>query len=90
MDTNLFKEGNFIGDEEKMRDFYFLTKDEFLESYSYLTEEEYDNTKKTISERGRKTTMTLKDFVRSKVNCSYDEAEEFISLLLTHDFTRRK
>ena len=37
---------NFINDEEKMRDFYELTKEEFLFSYSYLTEEEYDNTAK--------------------------------------------
>ena len=34
----------FIDDQEKMRDFFYLTKDEFLASYSYLTEEEYDDT----------------------------------------------
>ena len=39
------KNGNFIHDEEKMEDFYNLTKKEFLASYSYLSEEEYDNTK---------------------------------------------
>ena len=31
---------NFINDEEKMLDYFELTKDEFLESYSYLTEED--------------------------------------------------
>lgn len=36
---------NFIHDEEKMSDFFYLSKKEFLSSYSYLTEEEYDNTK---------------------------------------------
>lgn len=36
---------DFIDDEEKMRDFPILTKEEFLASYSYLTEEEYDATK---------------------------------------------
>lgn len=41
---NPFANGNFIDDEEKMRDFVSLTKEEFLSSYSYLTEEEYDNT----------------------------------------------
>jgi len=41
---NTFAAGNFIDDEEKMRDFVSLTKEEFLSSYSYLTEEEYDNT----------------------------------------------
>lgn len=35
---------NFITDDEKMRDFWALTKEEFLRSYSYLTEEEYDET----------------------------------------------
>lgn len=39
-----FETANFIDDEEKMRDFVSLTKEEFLSSYSYLTEEEYDNT----------------------------------------------
>lgn len=36
---------DFIDDEEKMRDFEELTKEEFLQSYSYLTEEEYELTK---------------------------------------------
>ena len=40
VDINL----NFIDDEDKMRDFPNMTKEEFLESYSYLTEEEYDAT----------------------------------------------
>lgn len=37
---------DFLDDEEKMRDFICLTKEEFLASYSYLTEDEYDNTYK--------------------------------------------
>ena len=36
---------SFIDDEEKMKDFIKLTKDEFLASYRYLTEEEYKKTK---------------------------------------------
>ena len=35
---------DFYDDEEKMRDFYNLTRDQFLASYSYLTPEEYDLT----------------------------------------------
>lgn len=35
---------DFCNDEEKMADFWVLTKEEFLLSYSYLTEEEYDLT----------------------------------------------
>ena len=46
---NEFKDGNFIDDKEKMRDFRQLTKEEFLQSYSYLTEEEYDNTKEALN-----------------------------------------
>lgn len=32
---------DFCDDEEKMRDFFYLSKKEFLESYSYMTEEEW-------------------------------------------------
>ena len=42
--SNEFKNSDFLGDEEKMRDFIYLTKEEFLSSYSYLTEDEYNNT----------------------------------------------
>ena len=48
-DKSIYANENFIDDEEKMRDFYELTKDEFLASYSYLTEEEYDNTAKLVN-----------------------------------------
>ena len=40
---------DFLKDEEKMRDFRILSKDEFLNSYSYLTEEEYDDTYRLYS-----------------------------------------
>ena len=39
---------SFTDDEEKMRDFYILSKQEFLQSYSYLTELEYDLTQQEI------------------------------------------
>lgn len=39
-----FKNGDFLNDKEKMRDFTYLQKEEFLSSYDYLTEDEYDNT----------------------------------------------
>ena len=48
---NIYKNADFIDDEEKMYDFVRLTKEEFLLSYSYLTEDEYDNTKKIYEER---------------------------------------
>ena len=36
---------DFCDDEEKMKDFQELSKDEFLASYSYLVEEEYNLTR---------------------------------------------
>ena len=42
---------DFYFDTEKMRDFHYLTKEEFLDSYSYLTETEYNLTRaKYVSE----------------------------------------
>lgn len=35
---------NFIDDEEKMKDLFELSKNEFLNTYSYISEEEYQNT----------------------------------------------
>ena len=43
---------SFVDDEEKMRDFFIMTKEEFLASYSYLTEEEYDATEEEIDRIG--------------------------------------
>lgn len=40
---------HFLNDEEKMKDFLILSKEEFLKSYSYLTEEEYDLTRDAYS-----------------------------------------
>lgn len=47
---------DFIDDAEKVRDFVFLSKEEFLQSYSYLTEEEYDATAKRVMELASKET----------------------------------
>jgi len=54
LDTAAFKPEytDFTDDEEKMRDFYELSKEEFLFSYSYLTEEEYDLTAKIVNQKG--------------------------------------
>lgn len=40
---------HFLSDDDKMRDFKELTKEEFLQSYSYLTEEEYDATAREVA-----------------------------------------
>ena len=45
----MIKYKDFCDDEEKMRDFHFLTKQEFLKSYSYLTELEYNLTRVKIN-----------------------------------------
>lgn len=39
---------SFINDQEKMIDFFTITKEEFLNFYSYLTEEEYEATKQDV------------------------------------------
>lgn len=39
---------SFIKDQEKMIDFFTITKNEFLNFYSYITEEEYEETKKDV------------------------------------------
>ena len=39
---------DFLDDEDKMRDYFELTIDEFLKSYSYLTEDDYDATTKAL------------------------------------------
>ena len=44
---------DFCDDEEKMKDFNILSKDEFLSSYSYLVEEEYNLTRMKEKENGR-------------------------------------
>ena len=41
---------DFTDDEEKMKDFFCLSKERFLESYSYLTEEEYNLTLKKVND----------------------------------------
>jgi hypothetical protein len=45
------KQLSFIDDEEKMLDFFTITKREFLKYYSYLTEEEYDATLQDVLSR---------------------------------------
>lgn len=44
MRNEIYENATFIDDQEKMRDFVKLTKEEFLMLYSYLTGQEYDNT----------------------------------------------
>jgi hypothetical protein len=42
---------SFINDQEKMIDFFTITKEAFLQFYSYLTEEEYEATRKDVLSR---------------------------------------
>ena len=43
---------DFINDDEKMRDYFLLTKDEFLESYKYLSENDYNETQEIVKRQG--------------------------------------
>ena len=39
---------DFMSDQEKMVDFFILSKEDFLASYSYLTDEDYEATVKEV------------------------------------------
>ena len=69
---------DFINDEEKIQDYFKLTKDEFLESYSYLTEEDYNATTKALEKLGNISRIDiLKEMLINKFNeINYDEAKE--------------
>ena len=43
--------GSFIDDQEKMIDFFTISKEEFLNFYSYLTIEEYEATARDVLDR---------------------------------------
>lgn len=60
---------SFINDDEKMYDFFCLTKQEFLNSYSYLAEQEYNKTVKELNEE------TLADLMRSAENTLLDDEQ---------------
>ena len=64
---NIFKDADFIDDEEKMYDFVRLTKEEFLSSYSYLTEDEYDNTKRLYDMRQNGNYTLTKQDIEDKL-----------------------
>ncbi len=66
---------SFADDEEKMADFYDLTKEEFLRSYSYLTEEEYNL---TLNEVGK----SIKKEIRITMTTRYDWTDEELEELL--------
>lgn len=42
---------SFINDQEKMVDFFTITKEQFLNFYSYISEDEYEETKREVIER---------------------------------------
>lgn len=56
---------NFLDDEEKMRDFHVLSKEEFLLSYSYLTEEEYHATLRAVNLEINNDTLTFDDVIKT-------------------------
>ena len=49
---------DFVNDDEVMRDFFKLTKEEFLNSYSYLSEQDYEATKRKV-DNGKILEITL-------------------------------
>lgn len=73
---------SFINDEEKMKDFPNISREEFLSSYSYLSEEEYEATlgdfnklnQKAVESRFSDTIKTIED-----INNVYNKNIDFIA-----------
>ena len=42
-------QGHFLNDEEKMMDFFSISKEDFLFTYSYLTEQDYEDTVQALN-----------------------------------------
>lgn len=49
---------DFVDDDEVMRDFFNMTKEEFLNEYNYLSEQNYDETKRKV-DNGKILEITL-------------------------------
>ena len=64
---------DFIDDEEKMRDFYKLSKEEFLNSYSYLTENYYEKTIKVLNDKNE--TLKFKNKEYTLKVCTYNKTK---------------
>ena len=64
---------DFIDDEEKMRDFYKLSKEEFLNSYSYLTENDYEKTIKVLNDTNE--TLKFKNKEYTLKVCTYNKTK---------------
>lgn len=60
---------SFIHDEEKMVDFFSLTKEEFLQSYSYITEGEYYLTKVDVDK--------IKSDIAEYIYNEFENVEDF-------------
>ena len=71
---------DFLNDEEKMRDFFILTKEEFLASYSYLTEEEYDATEEELDRMGG--VEALRRFGKYVPAVEMENTPEFVGQLI--------
>ena len=65
---------DFINDEEKMRDFYELSKEEFLNSYSYLTENDYEATIKAL--------MIQMKFLNLKIKIGMEQLMKSLEIMI--------
>lgn len=72
---------SFIGDEEKMKDFPKLSKEDFLSSYSYLSEEEYEATVYDFNKLNQSAVQScFSDTIKTveDINKVYDKNLDFI------------
>ena len=74
---------SFVTDDDKMYDFFNLTKEEFLKSYSYLSEADYEQTVKELNENTLANLMRSAENILIAQNSDYadeDEAHEKIDV----------
>lgn len=64
--ANILK--SFIDDEDKMRDFFALSKEDFLFSYSYITPEEYEATRSVVQHTAEKFQEYVNYMWRTKLH----------------------
>ena len=78
---------DFINDEEKMRDFYELSKEEFLNSYSYLTENDYEATIKALNDTNEIFKFKDKEY---NLKVSTYENTKFLKVLMIDRETKEE
>ena len=91
---------NFLDDDEKILDFFSISKEEFLTTYSYVPEEEYDRTAEIISkltgyillqnQKYGKLLTHIKQEASSKKDIYKTQANEIADRIAKRNFATQK